>query len=76
MAQCNAGDSGSIPELRRFPGGGNGNPFQYSYLEKLMDKGAWQATVHGVTEESGVIEQLNPTTHCVDGPPLGCPLLP
>ena len=62
MAQCNAGGSGSIPELRRFPGGGNGNPFQYSYLEKLMDKGAWQATVHGVTEESGVIERLNPTT--------------
>ena len=40
-------DSGSIPGSGRSPGVGNGNPFHYSYLENLMDKGAWQATVHG-----------------------------
>ena len=45
---CNAGDLGSIPGLGRSPGEGNGYPFQYSYLENLMDRGAWQATVHGV----------------------------
>ena len=46
---ANAGDAGLIPGLRRAPGEGNGNPIQYSCLENPMDKGAWQATVHGVT---------------------------
>ena len=46
---CNAGDLGSIPGLGRSPGEGNGNPLQYSCLENPMDKGAWRATVHGVT---------------------------
>ena len=46
---CNVGDLGSISESRRFPGEGNDNPLQYSYLENPMDKGAWWATVHGVT---------------------------
>ena len=41
-------DMGSIPGLGRSPGGGHGNPFQYSYLENPMDRGAWQAIVHGV----------------------------
>ena len=41
---------GSIPGLRRFPGGGHGNPLQYSCLETPMDRGAWRATVHGVAE--------------------------
>ena len=45
---CNAGDPGSIPGLGRSPGEGNGNPVQYSCLENPMDRGAWQATVHGV----------------------------
>ena len=36
-----AGDSGSIPGLGRYPGGGNGNPLQYTCLENLMDRGAW-----------------------------------
>ena len=36
--------------LERFPGGGHGNPLQYSFLENPMDRGAWQATVHGVTK--------------------------
>ena len=46
----NAGDPGLIPGLERSPGEGNGNPLQYSCLENPMDKGAWQATVHGVTK--------------------------
>ena len=46
----NAGDPGSIPGLGRSPGEGNGNPLQYYCLENPMDRGAWQATVHGVTE--------------------------
>ena len=45
-----AGDVGSIPGLGKFPGGGHGNPLQYSCLENPMDRGAWRATVHGVTE--------------------------
>ena len=44
----NAEDSGLIPELRRFPGGENGNPLQYSCLENPMDRGTWWATVQGV----------------------------
>ena len=47
---ANAGDAGSIPGLGRSPGGGNGNPLQYSCLENPMDIGAWRATVHGVTK--------------------------
>ena len=46
----NAGDLGSIPESGRSSGKGNGNPLQYSCLENPMDRGAWWATVHGVTE--------------------------
>ena len=45
---CNAGDLGSIPRQGRSPGEGNGNPRQYSCLENPMDRGAWQATVHGI----------------------------
>ena len=45
-----AGDAGSIPGLGRFLGEGNGNPFQYSYLENPLDRGAWWATVYGVIE--------------------------
>ena len=47
---CNAGDTGdegSIPGSGRSPGGGNSNPLQYSRLENPMDRGAWQAKVHG-----------------------------
>ena len=43
-------DVGLIPGLGRSPGGGHGNPLQYSCLENPMDRGAWQATVHGVTK--------------------------
>ena len=41
---CNAGDLGSIPQLERSPGEGNGNPLQHSCLENPMDRGAWQPT--------------------------------
>ena len=43
-------DAGSIPGLGRFPGGGHGNSLQYSSLENPVDRGAWQATVHGATK--------------------------
>ena len=49
---ANAGDvrdEGLTPGLGRSPGGGHGNPLQYSCLENSMDRGAWWATVHGVT---------------------------
>ena len=46
----NAGDTGSIPGSGRSPGGGHGNPFQYSCLENPMDRESQWATVHGVAE--------------------------
>ena len=53
VKNANAGDVrdvGSIPGSGRSPGGGNGSPLQYSCLENLTDRGAWWATVHGVTQ--------------------------
>ena len=47
---CNAGNPGLIPVSGRSLGEGNGYPLQYSCLENTMDRGAWQATVHGVTK--------------------------
>ena len=47
---CNAGDPGSISGLGRSPGEGNGNPLQSYCLENSTDRGAWQATVHGVVK--------------------------
>ena len=52
----NAGDMGSIPGSGRSPGEGNGNPLQYSCLGNSRDRGAWQATVHGVAKSQ---TQLN-----------------
>ena len=52
-APANAGDArdtGSIPGSERSLGVGSGNPFQCSYLENPMERGAWWATVHGVTK--------------------------
>ena len=59
-----AGDiraSGSIPGLRRFPAEGSGNPLQCSRLENSMDRGAWRATVHGVTKSQTRMRQLGMT---------------
>ena len=47
---ASVGDTSSIPESGRYPEEGNGNPLQYSCLENPMDRGAWGATVHGVTK--------------------------
>ena len=47
---CNAGDLRLIPGLGRSPGEGNGNRLPYSCLENIMDREAWQATVHGVAK--------------------------
>ena len=58
---CNAGEAGvvgSIPRSGRSPGGGHGNPLQYSCLENPMDKGAWWAVVHRVTKSWTQLKQL------------------
>ena len=49
---CNTEDRGLIPGLGRYLGEGNSNPLQYSCLEKFMDRRAWWAAVHGVTQLS------------------------
>ena len=54
---CNAGDTSLIPGLGKSPGEGNDHSFQYSCLENHMDRGAWQATVHGVVKESDMTER-------------------
>ena len=59
---CNIGDTGNtslIPGLGRFPGGGNGNPLQYSCLGNPMDSGAWWATVHGVAKSQDTTEHVS-----------------
>ena len=56
---ANAGDMGLIPGSGRFPGEGNANPFRYSGLENLMDRGVWRAIVHGLSKELDLTEQLN-----------------
>ena len=50
VSACNVGDWGLIPKLGRSPGEGNDVPLQYFCLENPMDRGAWRATVHGVTK--------------------------
>ena len=57
------GDPGLIPGLKRSPGEGNGNPVQYSYLENPMDRGAWRATVHGVTKRRTQLTHTHQPTH-------------
>ena len=63
---ANAGDirdGGSIPGMRRFPGGGDGNWLQYSCLENSMDRGVWQATVHMVAQSQILLKQLSTHTN-------------
>ena len=60
---ANVGNSGSVPGLGRSLGEGNGNPLQYSCLENPMDRGAWQATVNGITKESDTTELTHTHTH-------------
>ena len=47
---ASAGDMGLIPRLGRSPEGGNGNPLWYYCQENSIDRGAWRATVHGITK--------------------------
>ena len=56
---CSAGDPGLSPGSGRSPGEGNANPLQYSCLGNPMDRGAWRATVHGVTKELGMTYWVN-----------------
>ena len=58
VSACDEGDLGFIPESRRSPGEGNGNPLQYSCLENSVDGGVLWATVHGGSKESDTTEQL------------------
>ena len=60
---CSAGDLGLIPVSGRSPGEGNGNPLQYSCLENPMDRGAWQAIVHGVTRVGHDLVTKPPNHH-------------
>ena len=61
---CSVGDLGSVPRLGRSLGEGNGYPLQYSCLGKSMDRGAWQATVHGVAKsQTQQLKQLSMNTH-------------
>ena len=55
---CNVGEQSSIPESGKFLWERNGNPLQYSCLENPMDRGAWCATICGVTTDSDMTEQL------------------
>ena len=59
----NVRDVGSIPRLGRLPGVGNGNPFQFSCLENSMDRGGWQATVHGIAKSQTRLSALS--THTI-----------
>ena len=55
---------GSVPWLGRSPGGGNGNPLQFSCLENPVDRGAWQATNHGVAKSWTRLKRLNTHSKC------------
>ena len=64
----NAGDirdTTSIAGSGRFPGGGDGNPLQYSCLENPVDRGAWWATFHGVTKNRTQPKRLSTHTHAL-----------
>ena len=63
---ANAGttrDTGSIPGSGRSPGGGNGNPLQYSFMENSLGRGAWRATIRGVTKSTDQTTELACAKH-------------
>ena len=60
---CNVGDLGSILRLERSPGEENGNPLQYSCMENSMDRGAWQAIVHGVAKSQTRLSNFTSSQH-------------
>ena len=60
---CSAGDAGSIPRSGKSPGGGHGNPLQYSCLENPMDRGARWATVHGIAKGQTQLKRLSMHAH-------------
>ena len=66
---ASVGDTGSIPGSESPPGEGNGNLLQYSYLGNSLDKGAWRATVHGVTKSH---IWLGNCTHMHTSESFGC----
>ena len=74
---CNAGDLGSIPGLGRSPGGGHGNPLQYSCLENSMDRGSWRAIVHGVTKSLTGLKRPSSSSSRLQFSPVAqsCPTL-
>ena len=55
-------DSGSVPGFRRSPGGGHGNPLQFSWLENPMDGGAWWATVYKAARSQTRLKRLSTHT--------------
>ena len=58
-ANADVRDEVSTPGLGRSPGGGNGNPLQYSYWENSMDRGAWWSKIHGVAKSQTQLKQLS-----------------
>ena len=61
-------EAGSIPQSERSPGGGHGNPLQYSLLENSMERGAWWPTIHGVAKSQTRLKHLSMHTHQSHGP--------
>ena len=59
-------DMGSIPGSGRSPGGGHGNPLQYSYLENSLDSGAWWATAHRVEKSQIQLKRLSMHAHMLN----------
>ena len=66
---ASAEDETSIPRLGRCPGGGSGNPLQYSCLENAMDRGAWRAAVHGATSSQTQLN-MHTCTHSLGNVPI------
>ena len=64
-----------IPGLRRSHGGGHGNPFQYSYLENLMDRGAWWAIIYITKSQTQLSTHTHTHTHTHTQLPMICIVL-